>query len=149
MHPQPPVNSHRRLARRSPKRRSTAFAASALLILISPCSFAADTLPLKHGIYVDASQTCQDPANAGIKQYDGKGLSTAHTHGCVLQVQGKKGTTYTVAQRCIDAGAGPAPFVNERMDVTVVNPGKFVFKQGKTATAFNHCSPSELPPGLK
>lgn len=149
MHPRPPENSHRRPARSVPKLIAIAFAASALLGGLSPYSFAADTLPLKRGIYVDASQTCQDPANAGIRQYDGKGLSTAHTHGCVLQVQGKKGTTYTVAQRCIDAGAGPAPFVNERMEVTVVNAGKFVLKQRKTATAFNHCSPSELPPGLK
>lgn len=37
---------------------------------------------------------------------DGTGLNTAYTHGCVFQVRAKKGTTYTVVQRRIDAGTG-------------------------------------------
>jgi glyoxylase I family protein len=134
----------------SPLRRTLhALAASALLGGLPAYSLAADILPLKHGIYVDASQSCTDPANAGIRQYDGTGLNTAHTHGCVLQVRARKGATYTVAQRCIDAGTGQAPFVDEEMEVSVVNEGKFLFKKGKTTTPFHYCSSPALPAQLE
>lgn len=66
------------------RRTLYALTASALLGALPAYSWAADILPLKRGIYVDASQSCKDPANAGIKDYDGLGLNTAHTHGCGL-----------------------------------------------------------------
>ncbi len=80
---------------------------------------------------------------------DGTGLNTAYTHGCVFQVRAKKGTTYTVVQRCIDAGTGQAPFVDEEMDVSVVNEDKLLFQKGKNTTRSTYCSPDALPPQLE
>ncbi len=124
--------------------RRAMYAALAFSVLgsLSAYSFAAEVLPLKHGIYVDSSQSCKSPANAGIRQYDGSGLNTAHTHGCVLQVRAKKGINYVLAQRCIDAGTGKAPFVDEEMNVSVLSEEKFLLKKGKTSTRFHYCSSS-------
>jgi hypothetical protein len=122
---------------------------SAFAVLAPAHAFAGEVLALQHGIYVDQSQRCSNPANAGIKSYDGKGLSTAHTHDCLLSVRSKKRNTYMLTQRCVDAGAGPAPVVREEMEVAVINSRKFIFTQGHQATTFNYCPPSALPLGLK
>lgn len=64
--------------------------------------------PLKPGIYVQQGTPCSSPPNVAIRQYDGRGISTAHTRACRAKVLSRHGRRYTVEQSCIDAGAGPA-----------------------------------------
>lgn len=109
----------------------------------------ASVLPLNKGLYVDASQTCSDPANAGIRSYNGAGLSTSHTHACKMAVQSKAGNVYTVFQHCIDAGVGPGPVFKETLKIEVVSNSRFRLKQSKSVTTYHYCSPDQLPPGLE
>ena len=129
--------------------RVSALCCISAFAVLGPEALAVEVLALQHGIYIDQSQRCSDPANAGIKSYDGKGFTTAHTHDCVLSVRSKKRNTYMLTQRCVDAGAGPAPVAREEIEVAVINSRKFIFKQGHQATTFNYCPPSALPLGLK
>ena len=104
---------------------------------------------LKPGIYVAEGSTCADPANAAIRQYDGHGLSTAHTRACKAVVRSRKGARYTVDQTCIDAGAGPAPRFTERQQVVVRDALTFSQRIGGQATAYRYCPVYQLPAGLR
>lgn len=104
---------------------------------------------LKPGIYVARGSDCAESANAAIRQYDGKGLSTAHTRACKAMVRSRKGTRYTVDQTCIDAGAGPAPRFTERQQVTVQDALTFSQRIGRQATTYRYCPAYQLPAGLR
>lgn len=118
----------------------------------------ADTSPkpggvyqLKPGIYVAKGSDCGAPANAAIRQYDGKGLSTAHTRACKATVRShKRGTsTYTVDQSCIDAGAGPAPRVVQRQQVVVQDALTFTQVIKGDHTTYQYCPVYQLPADLQ
>jgi hypothetical protein len=132
------------------KNSLTKIAAAAALMLgaVSIASASADTSP-KPGIYVAEGSECGSPANAAIRQYDGKGISTAHTHACKATVRKRKGSNYTVDQSCIDAGAGPAPRRVERQQVTVADALTFKQTIGKDATTYRYCPVYELPADLQ
>jgi len=104
---------------------------------------------LKPGIYVMKGASCRDPANAEIRQYDGRGLSTAHTRACRARVLSRKGNRYTVSQSCIDAGAGPAPRFVERQTVTVADALTFTLATRGPATSYRYCPIDQLPAGLR
>ena len=140
------------------KNSLTKIAAAAALMLgaVSIASASADTSPkpggvykLKPGIYVAEGTECGSPANAAIRQYDGKGISTAHTRACKATVKKRKGSNYTVDQSCIDAGAGPAPRRVERQQVTVADALTFKQTIGKDATTYRYCPAYELPADLQ
>lgn len=104
---------------------------------------------LKPGIFVSDGSSCRDPANAAVRRYDGKGLSTAHTRACVAKVLSKRasgyGSVYRVSQSCIDAGAGPGKRFTERQTVDV--PDALTFKlRGVT---YRYCPLDQLPAGLR
>ena len=105
--------------------------------------------PLIPGIYVSHGSGCADPANAVIRQYDGQGLSGAHSRACVARVLARAGRRYTVRQSCIDAGAGPAPRVAERQVVTVLDARRFTLATRGPATLYRYCPPAQLPAGLR
>lgn len=108
-----------------------------------------DVYRLKPGIYVAQGSECASPANAAIRQYDGKGISTAHTRACTAAVQGKKGNTYTVVQTCIDAGVGPGHRVTQRQQVIVRDALSFTQVVNKSRTAYRYCPIYQLPPDLQ
>jgi hypothetical protein len=132
--------------------------AATLLALLTATGAAAsvDTSPkpggvyrLKPGIYVARGASCRSPANADIRQYDGRGLSTAHSRACRVRVLSRKGNRYTVSQSCIDAGAGPAPRFVERQTVTVPDALTFSLATRGAATAYRYCPIDQLPAGLR
>jgi hypothetical protein len=132
--------------------------AAALLALLTATGAAAsvDTSPkpggvyrLKPGIYVARGASCRSPANADIRQYDGRGLSTAHSRACRARVLSRKGNRYTVSQSCIDAGAGPAPRFVERQTVTVPDALTFSLATRGAATTYRYCPIDQLPAGLR
>ena len=116
----------------------------------------ADTSPkpggvyrLKPGIYVAKGSDCGAPANAAIRQYDGKGLSTAHTRACNATVRSHKRSTYTVDQSCIDAGAGPAPRVLQRQQIVVQDALNFTQVIKGNRTSYQYCPVYQLPADLQ
>lgn len=104
---------------------------------------------LKPGIYVAKGSDCGSPANAAIRQYDGKGLSTAHTRACKVTVKSRKRSTYTVDQSCIDAGAGPAPRVVQRQQVVVQDALTFTQVIRGDRTTYQYCPVYQLPKDLQ
>lgn len=104
---------------------------------------------LKPGIYVAKGSDCGAPANAAIRQYDGKGISTAHTRACKAVVRTRQGSTYTVDQSCIDAGAGPAPRVVQRQRVAVHDALTFTQTIKGNATRYGYCASYQLPADLR
>jgi len=104
---------------------------------------------LKPGIYVAQGTDCAAPANAAIRQYDGKGLGTAHTRACKAVVRARKGSSYTVDQTCIDAGAGPAPRIVQRQLVAVQDALHFTQTIKGNRTRYAYCPVDQLPADLR
>ena len=103
---------------------------------------------LKPGVYVAEGQTCHDPASAGLRQYDGKGIKGSATHSCVAKVISRENNRYTIDQSCIDTAKGPGPRTNETQTVVVINALKFQWGENKQATIYNYCPTQELPKWL-
>lgn len=105
-------------------------------------------LPIRVGIYVDESQTCADPANAGILSYDGEGLSGAHTHDCHMIIDSHQGKLFAYTQRCVDSGIGDGPISTEKGFMTITSDKLFLLQRGSGKTAFSYCQPSAPPSGI-
>lgn len=95
--------------------------------------------PLTPGMYVAEGSDCASAANAALRQYDGKGIGSAHTHACRVKIRTRTGDTYVVDQSCIDAGVGPAPRSSERQTIQVSDARTFVQTVGKDATTYHYC----------
>lgn len=104
---------------------------------------------LKPGIYVQKGVDCASPPNAALRRYDGQGISGAHTHACRARVISRRGTTFTVAQSCIDTGAGPGPRSTERQVVTVPDALTFTMRTRGPASTFRYCPVNMLPRELR
>ena len=104
---------------------------------------------LKPGIYVARGSSCEAPANAAIRQYDGKGIATPHSRACKAVVRTHKGNRYTVDQSCIDAGAGPGKRWTERQRVTVRDALSFEQTIGGSVRSYRYCPTYQLPRGLR
>jgi hypothetical protein len=107
---------------------------------------------LKPGLFVASGARCQDPANAALRRYDGKGISTAHTRACLARVLSKRrsgyGFRYSVTQSCIDAGSGPGKRFTERQTIDV--PDALTFSMpAKGGTTYRYCPLDQLPPELR
>jgi hypothetical protein len=116
--------------------------------LVEPSKDLGGALPLKHGYFVADGSTCEDPPNAALRHFDGKGLSGAHTRDCRIEVIAASGKTYEIAQSCLDAGAGPAPRSTERATVVIESNLEFTLKRATNEAHFQFCPASRLPPGL-
>jgi hypothetical protein len=103
---------------------------------------------LKPGIYVRKDVACGSAPNAAIRQYDGRGISGAHTRACRARILSRRGARFEVSQSCIDAGAGPAPRRTERQTVTVSDALTFSLRTRGTGTTYRYCPAYMLPVGL-
>lgn len=129
---------------------------AAALAMAAPVSASVDTSPkpggvyrLKPGIYVAKDSTCESAPNAAIRQYDGKGLGTAHTRSCKAVVRSQRRGTYTVDQSCIDAGAGPGRRRVQRQQVIVRDALSFAQVIGGERTSYRYCPVYQLPADLR
>jgi len=104
---------------------------------------------LKPGIYVARGSGCDAPANAAIRQYDGRGIATAHSRACRARVRTRQGSRYTVDQTCIDAGAGPGRRQTERQQVLVRDALSFTQTIHGGSTTYSYCPVYQLPPDLR
>ena len=135
---------------------TTAALLAAALCNVAPAMASVDTTPkpggvykLKPGIYVAEDAQCEDASNATIRQYDGRGISTAHTRACTVRVRGQVRNRYTVEQSCIDAGAGHGRRQVQRQQVTVRSNLEFTQTIGRDSTAYRYCPTNMLPRGLR
>ena len=133
-----------------------ALALAAMLGISGAASASIDTSPgpggvyrLKPGVYVARGSSCEAPPNAAIRAYDGRGLATAHSRSCKATVLARKGTRFTVSQRCIDSGAGPGRSYTQRQQVAVHDALTFTQIIGATATTYRYCPTYQLPRGLR
>lgn len=104
---------------------------------------------LKPGIYVAAGSECGAPANAAIRRYDGKGISTAHTQACKAKVLKRRGRHYTVSQSCLDAGPRSTSRRIQHQEVTVKNAQTFTQDIAGNVTTYHYCPVGRLPPDLR
>lgn len=131
-----------------------ALAASAIIALPASASVDRSAPPggvykLKPGIYVADGSSCEQPANAAIRQYDGHGISTAHTRACQAKILSRKGAAFSVSQSCLDAGAGPAKRFTERQIIRVRDALTFDQGNGRTTTGYRYCPIYQLPTDLR
>lgn len=104
---------------------------------------------LKPGIYVEKGVACGSAPNAAIRQYDGNGISSAHTRACRARVLSRRGSRYEASQSCIDAGAGPASRFTERQSITVADALTFILKTRGSGTTYRYCPSYMLPAGMR
>ena len=104
---------------------------------------------LKPGIYVARGSSCEAPANAALREYDGRGIGTAHSRSCKASVLARKGNRFTVSQSCIDSGAGPGRRQVQRQQVSVRDALTFTQTIGAAATTYRYCPAYQLPRDLR
>lgn len=128
----------------------------AVLAAGAPALASVDTSPrpggvyrLKPGIYVQNGVACQSAPNAAIRQYDGRGISDAHSRACRARILARNGNRYAASQSCIDAGAGPAPRVSERQTVTIEDALTFTIRTRGPGTTYRYCPAYMLPAGIR
>ena len=108
------------------------------------------TIPLNSGIYVSESQTCADPAFAGLKMFDGQGIASAHTHACHAVIVARTGRRYTLDNSCLSAGDGPADRSTERLVIDIASPQTFsIVASDQALVPYRLCKPSDLPVSLR
>lgn len=108
-----------------------------------------DALPLQHGVYVMAGGDCTAPSNAGLRFYDGHGISGTATHACEAIVRSRQGDTYGVDQSCVDTPAGNGPRTVESQTVTIHDRRSFTLATGRGTGRFTHCPDDVVPDYLR
>lgn len=130
----------------------TALVASSSLAEVDRSPRPGGVYKLKPGLFVASGARCQDPANAELRRYDGKGISTAHTRACTARILSKQrsgyGYRYSVSQSCIDAGSGPGKRFTERQSVDVPDALTFTMP-AKGGTTYHYCPIDQLPRELR
>lgn len=104
---------------------------------------------LKPGMYVEAGSRCEAPANGAIRQYDGRGIATAHSRACRVTVRSHGRERYTVDQSCIDAGAGQGQRALERQQVTVRDALTFSQTIAGRASTYRYCPVYQMPQEMR
>ena len=104
---------------------------------------------LKPGIYVAKGSSCGSPANAAIRRYDGRGISSAHSRACRATILARRGISARVSQSCVGAGSGPAGRFVERQTVTVPDALTFSLQTRGPATTYRYCPSYQLPADLR
>lgn len=109
----------------------------------------AGTLPLAPGVYVLAGTDCRAPSNAGLRFYDGRGISGTATHDCVATVLSTDADTLRIEQSCIDAPRGDGPRTVEAQTITVHHAQAFTLATARGSAGFRRCADGEVPGYLR
>lgn len=105
------------------------------------------TLPLARGVYVAAGSDCRTAANAGIRVWNGTGLSGSSTRACRATVLSRSGPTYKVDQSCEDTYDGKRR--SEAQTITVGASGGFTLTTASGSQTFRLCPRGEAPPDFQ
>lgn len=133
---------------------TTAALLAMALCNVAPANASVDTTPapggvykLKPGTYVAEDTQCEAASKGSIRQYDGRGISTATTRACTVRVRGQVRNRYTVEQSCVATGAahGHGRRQVQRQQVTVRSNLEFTQTIGRDSTAYRYCPTNMLP----
>jgi hypothetical protein len=117
---------------------------SLLLALGAQPAAAHDMLPLKRGIYVDASKRCKGASRADTLSYWGgdNGINNQRTR-CRITTLSRVDSTYSLRRACTDLREGFS--FADKAEVTVSNRTSFVIHGGSRFAidnrSFRYCGP--------
>ena len=103
----------------------------------------ADTVPLTPGVYVLEGTSCENPANAAFRVWDGDGLSGSATRDCRGTIVSQEGNRYTIANSCENTYDGSR--TTERLSMTVTDQVHFFIG----GNVFESCSTAQVPDALR
>lgn len=104
---------------------------------------------LKPGVYVACDNSCEAPAHAAIRYYDGRGISTFPSRACRVSVRAHKGNRFTVDQICLDSGAGPGRKQVEQQQVLVRDALTFTQTVNAVSMTYRYCPAYQPPRNLR
>lgn len=112
-----------------------------LLLLASPAAAqSGGVLPLRHGTYVAEGTPCADAPFAAMQNYNGTGIGDPHSSDCHARILSRRGPTVVLDNNCRDAGTGPAPRSNQRLELRIEGPARYAIITRGQADSFRWCS---------
>ncbi|TPW27715.1 hypothetical protein [Pararhizobium mangrovi] len=108
-----------------------------------PGAGTATQVPLTPGVYVLEGTSCENPANAAWRVWDGRGLSGSSTRACRATILSQDGKTYTLRNSCENTYDGSRS--DETIAMTVTDQVHFTV-QGRS---FASCSTAQVPAALR
>lgn len=102
------------------------------------------TLPLLHGVYVEAGTSCANVTNSTSISFWGEALNSSHIEGHIADVVLQDGV-YTVALD-LESSSGMGGGVSERVlwGITTSNPGELSIDNGFNVASYRWCAASML-----
>ena len=128
----------------APRKAVTVVTALMMPLLVSAQT---SSLSFKHGVYVAKQYPCKGAPNAGILQWDGIGLSGAHSSRCTTRVVSQAGTRYQLSTTCAAMGDGSPDTSGyvDRRSLTRVSESAFVMQAPhQRQQAFRWCSAKDV-----
>lgn len=112
----------------------------ACVLLLDAGPVPADTLPLRHGAYVDVGTDCKDPPNVALRTYDGGGVGIAKANDCRSRVITKQENVFEIEQDCRQFGGPKVERSTERSTIRVDGPDRYTDLTGGSGESFRLCS---------
>lgn len=102
-------------------------------------------LPIPLGLWVIAGGSCQNPANATWRAYDGAGLRGASSERCEIDATERQGDSILFSQLCTRTYDGEIEATRDRLTITA--PRRFTLVEGdeRAGQDFNWCGPQLYP----
>ena len=100
-------------------------------------------LPLTRGVYVAKGTGCKSPANAGLRIWNGTGLSGSATRNCRPTIKSRSGDTYKVSNSCENTYNGSR--TTQAQTISVPDATHFTLD----GQSFAMCSAGEAPADLE
>ena len=108
-------------------------------------AMATGPLGLIKGVYTSGGD-CGSIANAGLRIYDGVGLSGSATKACRTTIVSRSGRSYKIANDCAATYDGKRS--TENFTVTVSGSGRFTLGDGESGT-YDYCPVDRLDPAMR
>lgn len=102
-------------------------------------------LPIPLGLWVVAGSSCESPANAAWRVYDGAGLRGASSVRCEIDATARQGDSIIFSQLCTASDDGQVEPTRDRIAITA--PRRITLVEGGDAAGqdFNWCGPQLNP----
>ncbi len=110
-------------------------------------SAASGVLPLETGVYVLEGTDCGAPANAGLRIYDGAGISGSSTRVCHAEILSQDGAEFSVSQSCVNTYDGSR--TSAPQELRIERSDSFTLVEGDEEGRFRLCPAEELPDYLR
>lgn len=100
-------------------------------------------IPLDQGVYVLSDSGCNNPANAAVRVFDGRGFSGSATKNCRVSVTSQDGRSYEIANDCEDTYSGDRSTTSD--SVSVIDSTRFSYTdEGESGMTYRLCPNLDL-----